>query len=182
MAVNISSRRKKRETIIKEFGEVEIIDVTSKGEDPWVKFSPFYPHGNIPVPMSDVTAQSVEGIWQALKVFETEDVDLSKLDVANMKGIKRTVRKYGQCLGHRDGAFGKNLLGYLDARINIYIPAYQWVLENCLKPEIELLKSKSELGVVLLDYETNGDIQDLSKPLSHAHLVKKFIDRGQLLP
>ena len=60
--------------IEREFGNPEIIDVTSKGNEPWVKFSPFYPHGDNPVPFLDRTAQSVEGIWQALKVFENEDV------------------------------------------------------------------------------------------------------------
>ena len=31
--------------------------------------SPFYPHGGIPIPFSgSVTSQSVEGIWQGLKV------------------------------------------------------------------------------------------------------------------
>lgn len=39
-----------------------------------------------------LTAQSVEGVWQGLKVFESEDIDTSKLAVANMKGIKRSVR------------------------------------------------------------------------------------------
>ena len=52
--------------------EFEILDLTSKAAEPWVRFSPFYPHGDIPVPFSaGRTAQSVEGIWQGLKVFES---------------------------------------------------------------------------------------------------------------
>ena len=30
--------------------------------------------------------------------------------------------------------------------------------------------------VVLLDYETNGDVEDLSRPLSHAALVKCHLE------
>ena len=68
----------------------QIIDVTSKGPDPWVRFSPFYPHGGIPVPFSPgEVAASVEGIWQGLKVFENADVDPTSLANTKMKGIQR---------------------------------------------------------------------------------------------
>lgn len=53
------------------YGSARIIDVTSRSSEPWVHFSPFYPHGNIPVPLSPgYVGESVEGIWQGLKVFE----------------------------------------------------------------------------------------------------------------
>jgi hypothetical protein len=79
-----------------------VVDVTSRGPEPWVRLSPFYPHGGIPMPLSpgDVGA-SVEGIWQGLKVFADADVDASKLTVTKMTGLKRTVRKFGPVLGHR---------------------------------------------------------------------------------
>ena len=176
MKIEVASRRKKRETLHREYPHMEIIDVTSKGDQPWVKFSPFYPHGNIPVPFSTHKSQSVEGLWQALKVFETTDVDLSKMEVINMKNIKRTVRKNGKVLGHRKGTTGEELLGYLDARKLIYIPSYTWVLENCLENELNMISNKAEKGVVLLDYETNGDVNNLSKPLSHAYLIKHYLE------
>ena len=54
--------------------DAAIIDVTSRGIEPWVRFSPFYPHGGIPIPNSpSVSAQSVEGLWQGLKVFAKSD-------------------------------------------------------------------------------------------------------------
>ncbi|WP_439956774.1 DUF6939 family protein [Nocardia fusca] len=59
----------------------------SRAPQPWERLSPFFPHGGIPVPYSgEVTDQSVEGIWQALEVFQGCDVDPSKLDSATMKG------------------------------------------------------------------------------------------------
>lgn len=48
-----------------------MLDVTSKGPEPWQRFSPFYAHGGIPVPFSvGLAGVSIEGIWQGLKVFE----------------------------------------------------------------------------------------------------------------
>jgi hypothetical protein len=123
-------------------------------------------------PMSNETAQSVEGIWQGLKVFETADVDPTRFAVASMSGLKRTTRRFGAVRGHRAGVTGKRLLPYLDARIAIYLPAYRFVLEHRLTAELEQLRALGEGGnVVLLDYETNGRVDDLSRPLSHASLI-----------
>jgi hypothetical protein len=151
--------------------------VTSKGEEPWVRFSPFYPHGGIPVPNTPGTfAHSVEGLWQGLKVFEHEDIDPSRWEVEDMKGIKRGGGKRGQVLGHRLGVGSDVLLGYRDARYRIYLPAYRWVLENRLTGEVARLRDElAARPVVLLDYETNGDVHDLSRPLSHAALVRLYL-------
>ncbi len=155
-----------------------ILDLTSRGPAPWVKFSPFYPHGDIPVPgAADRKAASVEGLWQALKVFERADVDERKLDIISMKGLKRTTGKLGRVLGHRDGLHGTRLLGYLAARREIYLPAYQFVLTRALASELAELRSlaDSEAGVVLLDFETNTDVDDPARPLSHAGLVMHWL-------
>lgn len=179
MTIIIANKRSKPDNLRKKFGEdIEIVDVTSNGEEPWVRFSPFWPHGSIPVPFSDgVVATCVEGIWQALKVFESEDVDETKLHVTNMKGLKRTVRRLGGVRGHRRGLAGDDLLPYRLAREVIYLPVYKWVLENCLQSEVLQLRSiASQTTVVLLDYTVNGDLDDLTTPLSHAALVKRFIE------
>lgn len=178
--IHIESRRRQPETLEKKYPAMEILDVTSRAEFPWVKFSPFFPHGDIPIPFSGEVSQSVEGLWQALKVFEQADIDMEKTRVTNMRGIKRTVRKYGRVIGHRKGTNSEQLLGYLDARKLIYIPTYNWVLKNCLNAEVVQIRDKAKSGVVLLDYETNGNIHDLRKPLSHAWLVKYFIENGDL--
>ncbi len=66
----IQSKRASQERLRQQYTEALIFDVTSRGTQPWVSFSPFYPHGNIPVPFSPgVVSASVEGIWQGLKVF-----------------------------------------------------------------------------------------------------------------
>jgi O-acetyl-ADP-ribose deacetylase (regulator of RNase III) len=177
-SVAVESRRKKRTTLEKTWPGALILDVTSKGDEPWVRFSPFYPHGGIPVPNSPgVFAQSVEGLWQGLKVFEKEDIDPSRWQITDLRGIKRAGRSRGKVLGHRFGVGSNVLLGYRDARCQIYLPAYRWVLENRLAADVKRLRDElSARPVVLLDYETNGDVEDLSRPLSHAALIVRYME------
>lgn len=177
--IYIESKRKSMKTLLKIYPNAKILDVTSKGDEPWLKVSPFYPHGEIPIPYSpNCFAISVEGIWQGLKVFELEDIDKTKFDVKNMKGIKRTVRKFGKPLGHRKGVNGIELLDYLTARKEIYLRAYGWLLDNKANETIQLLKAEAEKqDLVLLDFDTNGDIENTRKPLSHAALVKRYLEK-----
>ena len=95
-----------------------------------------------------------------------------------MKNIKRTVRRFGKPLGHRKGVHGTELLGYIEARKQIYIPTYRWVLENKVSDIIERLRSASNSGktIVLLDYDTNDDVENAKKPLSHASLIKAYAE------
>lgn len=174
----IESHRKKIENLQKQYPGAIIADVTSQAKDGLVKLSPFYPHGGIPVPFSDgITASCVESIWQGLKVFENSDIDTSLFTNTTMAGLKRTVRKYGKPLGHRKGVCGSELLGYIDARHQIYLPAFKWVLENKVQHIIERLREASRTKtIVLLDYATNCDVDDPSKPLSHAFLIKAYVD------
>lgn len=94
-----------------------------------------------------------------------------------MRGLKRNVRKYGEPLGHRKVVNGKELLGYIEARKQIYIPTYQWVLENKVKDIIDRLREVSKTKtIVLLDYDTNADVDNGRKPLSHASLIKAYVE------
>lgn len=174
----IDSKRRKRENILKKYPDAVIADVTSQATDSLVKLSPFYPHGGIPVPFSEgYTAMCVEAIWQGLKVFESADVDVNMFANDTMKNIKRTVRRFGKPLGHRKGVNGTELLGYIEARKQIYLPAYQWVLENKVANIIVRLKEASKTKtIVLLDYTTNCDIDNPKSPLSHAFLVKAYVE------
>jgi hypothetical protein len=172
MPIHVASRR--RTTLHRDFADALILDVTSRASEPWVRLSPFYPHGGIPVPgHPGRTSQSVEGVWQALKVFASEEEDFAKLEIAAMKGIKRTVRRLGPPLGHR---LNGRLLGYEEARRWLYLPTYRWMLDHRAADLIaELRELSSDRTVVLLDYTTNGDVADLLTPLSHAALVAQRI-------
>ena len=174
----IESHKKKPENILKKYPGAILADVTSKATDSLIKLSPFYPHGGIPVPFSGgLTATCVEAIWQGLKVFEGSDVDIHLFKNDTMKNIKRSVRKNGKPLGHRKGVNGNELLGYIEARKQIYIPTYRWVLENKVSSIIERMREASKTKtIILLDYNTNQDVDDASKPLSHAFLIKAYIE------
>ena len=146
----IDSKRKKPKTILKKYPGAILADVTSSAKDGLVKLSPFYPHGGIPVPFSEgVTASCVEAIWQGLKVFENCDIDTSLFKNYTMRNIKRTVRKYGKPLGHRKGINGTELLDYIEARKQIYIPSYRWVLENKVSDIISRLKEATKTKIIV---------------------------------
>ena len=168
----LASRRTRPETLARSHPGAHILDVTSRGPQPWVRFSPFFPHGGLPVPFSPgVTAQSVEGVWQGLKVFAGADVDRASFANDTMRGLKRTVRRLGAVQGHRRGVSpDAPLLPYAEARWQIYLPTYRWVLEQRLAAECAALQALQGT-VVLLDYETNSDVDDLRRPLSHASLI-----------
>ena len=174
----VESKRKKPATILKKYPDAILADVTSGAKDGLRKLSPFYPHYGIPVPFSEgYTATCVEAIWQGLKVFESCDVDIQMFKNDTMKNIKRTVRRFGKPMGHRKGVNGTELLGYIEARKQIYIPAYRWVLENKVASIIERLREASKTKtIVLLDYDTNADVENAKKPLSHASLIKAYAE------
>lgn len=178
--IYLDSKRCKEETLRKRYGEDAVIcDVTSQSHNKQlVRLSPFFPHGDIPVPFSNgITASCVEAVWQGLKVFENCDVDVSVFENTSMKNIKRTIRRYGRVLGHRKGVNGTELLDYETARKDIYLPTFLWVLENKVKPILDRLKEASKTKkIVLLDFTTNSDPFDTKKPLSHAYLIKAYVE------
>ncbi len=178
MPLAVASRRLSAAALARRYPGARVIDVTSRGPEPWVRLSPFYPHGGIPVPLTPgTTSESVEGIWQALKVFERADVDPGKLRITTMKNLKRSSRSFGRVLGHRAGLHGDQLLPYREARVRIYVPAYCWVLEHPAAALVEELRQLArDQEVVLLDYTVNGDVDDESRPLSHAALVQRCVE------
>ena len=148
--IYIESRKRKLEKIKEEYPDAVILDITSNSETRYAKIlSPFYPHGNIPIPFTDgLKATCVEAVWQGLKVFEGVGVDFATFQNDTMRDLKRMVRKYGVPKGHSKGAYSK-----------------------------ERIKEQSKIqDIVLLDYNTNIDFRDISKPMSHAGLVKLYIE------
>lgn len=176
--IMLANRRTTLEKLRQQYASAAILDVTSRGPDPWKRFSPFYPHGSIPIPFSPGwVSASVEGIWQGLKVFEQADVDVSCFTNTTMKHLKRSAKRYGKVLGHRQGVDGECLLAYAEARRTIYLPSYHWVLTNRLQDVLaEIRHQMLERTIVLLDYTTNSDPDNLAAPLSHAGLIKRYLE------
>ena len=171
--IYIENIKKKRINLEKKYPNSLIIDVTSKADLPWRKFSPFFAHEKIPVPgMKNTFGYSVEGIWQGLKIFENHGVDLNYL-LKSTSNLKRTIKSFGIIKGHQ---FENRIIEYVEARKLIYLPTYNFVLDNFLALEVnELCKLLEEKNIVLLDYNVNIDVLNLKQPLSHAGLIKDFI-------
>lgn len=174
----IKSHKCSIEKLHRDYPEAVIIDVTSLAKDEFVKLSPFYPHGGIPVPFSPGwKATCVEAVWQGLKDFESVGTDYKLFRNDTMKNLKRTVRRFGTIKGHRKGVGSPILLNYVEARKILYLPTYKWVLENKAWNEVlKIRKFSRDHMVILLDFSTNSAVEDTSKPLSHAALIKAYIE------
>jgi hypothetical protein len=149
----------------------EWIDVSSSGEPPLNQLSPFYPHGGIPIPgLSGQHSDSVEGIWQGLKVIR------GKTAPRFFEGGGQ--KRVGKPLGHQFGD-STRLLGIVEARRKIYVPAYEWMLENRIEPAVLAgFISKAFRGVsqFFYDREDNGSIGK-DTPLAHASLLVDWLNR-----
>lgn len=185
LPIVIASRRRGLAGLQRAYPGHTICDLTSRSAiSAFQRFSPFFPHGGIPVPFSELFSQSVEGVWQGLKVFDLiggdrEEIDATCFANTTQKGLKRTLRRRGRvrCAGHYCIESGA-LLGYLEARREIYLPAYNFVLEHRLEGELQALaKAARQSPLVFLDYSTNADVSDSRAPLSHAALVRDHLMR-----
>ncbi len=96
-------------------------------------------------------------------MFAAAGIDASKFRVRSGKDLKRTVRKFGKVLGHQDphtsAADGAPLLTYVEARLQIYLPAYDQVLAR-YTDELDALRERWMMGesICLVDYNTNEDV------------------------
>lgn len=146
------------------------IDVSSGAELPLHQLSPFYAHGGIPVPgMPGQLSDSVEGIWQGLKVIR------GRIAPRYFSGGGR--KRGGKPAGHQFGD-RKRLLGIEAARREIYIPAYMWVLENRAAPSlIDGFVGAAFRGIsqCFYDREDNGSISK-DEPLAHARVLTDFVN------
>ena len=146
------------------------INVSSYGDEPYRIFSPFSssPSYRIPVPgQEQLRSSSVESIWQGLKIINGQ-TDFSLFE--------RTPRKRaGRVEGHQ---YGQEVLGYQEARRQIYLPAYTYhVVNNALDVVKDNLEVRLQQGTVTFyDVESNGDINDLSRPYAHASLLSNLLD------
>jgi len=155
------------------------INVSSKGKRPYNRFSPFSYDSSyqIPVPgQENLRSESVEGIWQGLKVIN------GMPDFLSFEG--RPHKRRGKPGGH---LFGSKLIGYVKAREEIYAPAYVYhVVNNCLDSVYQGLEERLySSDVFLYDTERNGSIKDASSPYAHSALLAgllNFLKKAPLPP
>ncbi len=155
------------------------IDVSYKfGHGNYRLFSPFAYHSSytIPVPGNEkMKSDSVEGIWQGLKIIN------SITDFSLFQG--RAHKRKEETQGHQ---FGEQILDYVTARKQIYVPAYIYhVINNVFEKTKNDLETYLQSGdVFLFDVESNADIEDVSQPYSHAALLANILNllRSSPLP
>lgn len=132
---------------------------------------PFFPHGGIPIPgLESRRSDSVEGIWQGLKVIR------GKTAPRFFEGTGR--KRYGKPRGHQYGD-STRLLSLEEARRKIYIPAYEWVLENRIDPDLIngfVSQAFQSVPQFFYDCEDNGSIGK-DAPLAHAKILVDYINR-----
>ena len=145
------------------------IDVSSYAEFPFCKLSP-YTYSNefkIPVPgTKNKFSQSVEGIWQGLKVINnTTDESLFE---------RRPHKRKGNVQGH---LYEDHLLDITQARKRIYFPAYFFYLENYVPKETidKILNQAIKKQTFVYDVESNGDINS-PQPLAHSAVLATYLN------
>jgi hypothetical protein len=146
-----------------------VYDVSSYADAPFCQLSPMWVHGGIPVPGTRETSDTVEGVWQGLKVIRGKTAPR----YFRGPGAKRG----GKPAGH---LFGKKLLGVVEARRLIYVPIYEWMLENCINAGlIQTFIDAALAGVVqhFHDVGDNGDPNDPDQPLAHAAVLVRYLNR-----
>jgi hypothetical protein len=152
-----------------------VVDVSSYADPPYCEFSPLWAHGGISVPgMPGVTSDSVEGVWQGLKVIR------GKIAPRYFHG--RGQKRSGKPSGHQ---FGRKLLGLVEARYQIYKVAYEWMLDHRIDLTlIDLFVERARQGTVQYFHDTgdNGDINNADQPLAHASLLVQYLNRRIVAP
>lgn len=131
------------------YADVQVFDLT-RGY-PWWGFHYDYDHGGIPIPgmPPGTIASSVGGIWCGLQLREL-DPQIRPRFFRN-QGRGRNIRPNdGRIIGYQ---FGSTVIDWLQARYQILLPAYQFVLEQRLAPLVAELATLHKQGahVLLLD-------------------------------
>ena len=71
-------------------------------------------------------------------------------------------------------------LGYITARRRIFLPSYHWVLQNRAAHIVrELAQLATAKPVVLVDFFVNGAVENTSTPLSHAAVLKRYLENNR---
>ena len=166
--------REKARTLRESYGDAYFYDVSTNAPTASVhgitaapEFSPFMPYGGIPIPGGNGTSDSVEGVWQGLKVIR------GKTDPSYFRGAGR--RRPGIPEGHR---YGTTVLPYVEARKKIFVPAYHHMLQEHCPAEIDSMVERALQGIpqFVFDVDENGNIGDTRGPLAHASVLAAYVN------
>lgn len=147
-----------------------VYDVSSYGDPPYCTLSPMWVYGSIPIPgMPGVTSDTVEGVWQGLKVIRGAIAPRYFQGACGKRG--------GKPAGHR---YGDKLLKIVEAREKIYRVTYEWVLNNRVDSSlIEGFVARSLAGErqYFHDVSDNGNIGNPDEGWAHAAVLVQYLNR-----
>lgn len=147
-----------------------VYDVSSYADFPFCTLSPLWPHGGIPVPgMPGVSSDSVEGIWQGLKVLNGK--------IASRYFSGQGHKRGGKPRGHQ---YGEKLLTIVEAREKIYRVAYEWMLDHRADQGlINQFIEQAFLGVpqYFHDVSNNGSIGNPDEGWAHAAVLVQYLNK-----
>lgn len=143
-------------------------------DQPWCTLDPRYQHGEILIPGMTMTADSVLGVWEGLKLIGDK---APRIGLGYFKGIgrERPVQEdeilYGWSMEGRT-------IGQVEARHRIYVPAYTYMLKHkaakALREAYTILKDKKK-DVYFYDSYGNDDIEEAS-PLSPSAILVAYLN------
>lgn len=127
-------------------------------------------HGGIPVPgLPGVVSDTVEGIWQGLKVIRHRTAPRYFAGSSGKRG--------GKPSGHQ---YGDKLLKIVEAREKIYRVAYEWVLDHRVAPELlDRFIDQAFDGVpqYFHDVSNSGNINNPDEGWAHAAVLVQYLNR-----
>lgn len=172
--IKLEMVNKKEKHGLKYNSNAIIIDIT-KGI--FKKLNPYYRYGDIPVSFTpNLFAMSLASMWQALKVYEKEGVNLSILKESHVNKVCRD-NNLGELKGYNRGAYGHVIYDEMEARKQIYVPTYKWILDYKANDLINFIRTQSEKKeVVILDKYIGSDIFNVNQPISNAYLIKAYAE------
>jgi hypothetical protein len=119
--------------------------------------------------MPGVTSDTVEGIWQGLKVIRGA--------IAQRYFTGSCGKRGGKPAGHR---YGEKLLKIVEAREKIYRASYEWVLIHRVEPSLlEGFVAQSLAGKTQYfhDVSDNGNIGNPDEGWAHAAVLVQYLNR-----
>jgi hypothetical protein len=119
--------------------------------------------------MPGTTSDTVEGIWQGLKVIRGKTAPRYFRGPGQKRG--------GKPSGHQ---YGAKELEIVEARRKIYVVAYEWMLTHRIDPTLLagfVDTARSGVTQFFHDVGSNGDLNDRDQPLAHAAVLVQFVNR-----
>ena len=146
----------------------------------WQVLCPFYgwPEPMLPVPgRPGITARSVEGVWQGLKLVDGR-TDLRQLTTSTPeKRPPDEVRGPDFPYAASQFQFADRQIDLVSARWLIYLPVYVALLRDLVSAQVhhEILSAIDDgRDVLFYDWDDNFDIDDDRSSFSHSSLLQRW--------